>query len=127
MEVQQSESAAHVLLLPFPAQGHIAPMLSFAQLQCHAGIHVTLLSTEHNHCLLTQRRALSAHFPTLHFESIPDGLPLTNPHPPPPAHHSPLRRHRLVAQVRNQAMRDLLITLTEKGNEWYGATTSRRL
>ncbi|KAM1867172.1 hypothetical protein ACFX13_009931 [Malus domestica] len=103
MEVQQSESAAHVLLLPFPAQGHIASMLSFAQLLCHACIHVTLLSTEHNHCLLTQRRALSAHFPTLHFE-----------------------RHRLVAQVRNQAMRDLLITLTEKDNESYGATTSRR-
>ncbi|KAM2045551.1 hypothetical protein FF1_009793 [Malus domestica] len=103
MEVQQSESAAHVLLLPFPAQGHIASVLSFAQLLCHACIHVTLLSTEHNHCLLTERRALSAHFPTLHFE-----------------------RHRLVAQVRNQAMRDLLITLTEKDNESYGATTSRR-
>ncbi|KAL6133144.1 hypothetical protein ACLB2K_065381 [Fragaria x ananassa] len=69
----------HVLLLPFPAQGHIKPMLTLAQLLCHAGIHVTFVNTEHNHRHLTQREALSARFPTLHFRSIPDGLPSDHP------------------------------------------------
>ncbi|KAL6142204.1 hypothetical protein ACLB2K_060487 [Fragaria x ananassa] len=69
----------HVLLLPFPAQGHIKPMLTLAQLLCHAGIHVTFVNTEHNHRHLTQREALSARFPTLHFRSISDGLPSDHP------------------------------------------------
>ncbi|XP_062006838.1 7-deoxyloganetic acid glucosyltransferase-like [Rosa rugosa] len=73
------ELQPHVLLLPFPAQGHIKPMLALAQLLCHAGIHVTFLNTEHNHRQLTQRQALSARFPTLHFHSISDGLPSDNP------------------------------------------------
>ncbi|KAM1198322.1 hypothetical protein ACFX2J_009698 [Malus domestica] len=121
-EMEESESAAHVLLLPFPAQGHITPMLSFAQLLCHAGIHVTFLSTEHNHRLLTQRRALSARFPTLHFESIPDGLPPDHPRTIPPLDDivSSLR------SVTKPLLRDLLITLTKKDNESYGATTTPR-
>ncbi|KAM2625254.1 hypothetical protein TB1_032136 [Malus domestica] len=54
------------------AQGHVTPMLNLAQLLCHVGIHVTFLNTEHIHCRLTQRRALSTRFPTLRFESILD-------------------------------------------------------
>ncbi|XP_050382156.1 7-deoxyloganetic acid glucosyltransferase-like [Argentina anserina] len=69
----------HVLLFPFPVQGHIKPMLTLAQLLCHSGIHVTFVNTEHNHLLLTQREALSARFPTLHFHSISDGLPSDHP------------------------------------------------
>ena len=65
----------HILMLPFPLLGHIKPMLSIAQLLCHSGLHVTFLNTEHNHCLITQLQELSTHFPTLHFESISDGLP----------------------------------------------------
>ncbi|KAJ7961332.1 Glycosyltransferase [Quillaja saponaria] len=68
-----------VLLMPFPAQGHIKPMLCLAQLLCHAGIHVTFLNTEHIHLQFTNRHAISAHFPSLRFESIPDGLPENHP------------------------------------------------
>ncbi|KAK9910482.1 hypothetical protein M0R45_034441 [Rubus argutus] len=75
----EMERQPHVLLFPFPAQGHIKPMLTLAQLLCHAGIHVTFLNTELNHHLLTQRQALSARFPTLHFHSISDGLPSDHP------------------------------------------------
>ncbi|TQE05560.1 hypothetical protein C1H46_008807 [Malus baccata] len=66
------------------AQGHVTPMLNLAQLLCHVGIHVTFLNTEHIHCRLTQRRALSTRFPTLRLESIPDGLPPDHPRTVPP-------------------------------------------
>ncbi|XP_024186408.1 7-deoxyloganetic acid glucosyltransferase [Rosa chinensis] len=80
MEMQMElQPQPHVLLLPFPAQGHIKPMLALAQLLCHSGIHVTFLNTEHNHRQLTQRQALSGRFPTLHFHSISDGLPSDHP------------------------------------------------
>ncbi|XP_059428677.1 7-deoxyloganetic acid glucosyltransferase-like [Corylus avellana] len=65
----------HILLLPFPALGHIKPLLSLAELLCYAGLHVTFLNTDHNHRCLTHLQHLSAHFPTLHFDSISDGLP----------------------------------------------------
>jgi hypothetical protein len=66
----------HILLLPFPALGHIKPLFSLAALLCHAGLHVTFLNTDHNHRCLTHLQHLSAaHFPTLHFDSISDGLP----------------------------------------------------
>ncbi|CAN6724014.1 unnamed protein product [Malus baccata var. baccata] len=122
MEMERSESAAHVLLLPFPAQGHITPMLSFAQLLCHAGIHVTFLNTEHNHRLLTQRHALSARFPTLHFESLPDGLPPDCPRSIPPL----IDMVSSLRSVTKPLLGDLLITLTKKDEESYGSTTTRR-
>ncbi|XP_059428672.1 7-deoxyloganetic acid glucosyltransferase-like [Corylus avellana] len=73
------EQQPHILLLPFPAQGHIKPLLSLAELLCHAGLHVTFLNTDHNHHCLTHLQPLSAHFPTLHFDSISDGLPTDHP------------------------------------------------
>ncbi|XP_059462891.1 7-deoxyloganetic acid glucosyltransferase-like isoform X2 [Corylus avellana] len=69
----------HVLIWPFPAQGHIKPMVGLAVLLCHAGLHVTFLNTDHNHRRLTHLQALSTHFPTLHLESISDGLPADHP------------------------------------------------
>ncbi|KAK7845580.1 7-deoxyloganetic acid glucosyltransferase [Quercus suber] len=69
----------HILMLPFPLLVHIKPMLNIAQLLCHAGLQVTFLNTEHNHQRLTQLQELSTHFPTLHFESISDGLPKDHP------------------------------------------------
>ncbi|XP_062168196.1 7-deoxyloganetic acid glucosyltransferase-like isoform X2 [Alnus glutinosa] len=76
MDQQQQ---AHVLLFPFPALGHIKPLLSLAELLCHAGLHVTFLNTDHNHRCLTHLQRLSTHFSTLRFESIPDGLPIDHP------------------------------------------------
>jgi UDP:flavonoid glycosyltransferase YjiC (YdhE family) len=45
MDQQQQ---AHMLPFPFPALGHIKPLLSLAELLCHAGLHVTFLNTDHN-------------------------------------------------------------------------------
>lgn len=69
----------HILLLPFPAVGHIKPLLSLAELLCHAGLHVTFINTDHNQRWLSHLQPLSTHFPTLHFDSISDGLPADHP------------------------------------------------
>nr|CAB3474178.1 unnamed protein product [Digitaria exilis] len=63
---------AHVLVFPFPAQGHINAMLPFAAALLDVGVFVTFLHTDHN-----LRRASSvsvATSPRLRFVSIPDGL-----------------------------------------------------
>lgn len=70
----------HVLLFPFPANGHIKPFLCLAHLLCNAGLRVTFLNTHHHHRNITHNLTrLAAQFPSLHFESISDGLPLDQP------------------------------------------------
>ncbi|KAB1222704.1 UDP-glycosyltransferase 85A5 [Morella rubra] len=64
----------------FPTQGHIKPLLSIAGLLCEASLHITFVNSDHNHQCLTNLQVLSTNFPTLQFESIPDGLPIDHPH-----------------------------------------------
>ncbi|KAE8099294.1 hypothetical protein FH972_017286 [Carpinus fangiana] len=78
-ELKMDDQQPHVLIWPFPAQGHIKPMVGLTALLCDAGIHVTFLNTDHNHRRLTYLQSLSTHFPTLHLESISDGLPADHP------------------------------------------------
>ncbi|CAN1351777.1 7-deoxyloganetin glucosyltransferase [Linum perenne] len=73
----------HAVCIPYPAQGHVTPMLNLAKLLHHrAGFHVTFVNTEYNH-----RRLLNSHpsaavsdLPSFRFATIPDGLS-----PPPPS------------------------------------------
>jgi pathogen-inducible salicylic acid glucosyltransferase len=39
------ESRSHVLLLPYPGQGHIHPMLNFGRRLAFHGLHPTLATT----------------------------------------------------------------------------------
>ncbi|WOG82601.1 hypothetical protein DCAR_0101766 [Daucus carota subsp. sativus] len=66
----------HAVCIPFPAQGHINPMLKLATLLHHKGFHVTFVNTEFN-----QKRLLNSRgphsldgLPDFCFEAIPDGL-----------------------------------------------------
>ncbi|XP_058099480.1 7-deoxyloganetic acid glucosyl transferase-like [Magnolia sinica] len=70
----------HVLVFPFPIQGHINSMVKLANLLCIAGIHVTFLNTDHiHHLLLRSNSNLLARRPGLRFHSISDGLPPDHP------------------------------------------------
>ncbi|MQM16406.1 hypothetical protein Taro_049360 [Colocasia esculenta] len=81
---KQSSGAAppHVLVFPFPLQGHVTPMLKLAEVLSLSGIRVTFVSTERN-----QRRLLSsasvrarlARRPGLHLRCIPEDFPKNNP------------------------------------------------
>ncbi|KAL1546992.1 7-deoxyloganetin glucosyltransferase [Salvia divinorum] len=68
----------HAICIPFPAQGHINPMLKLAKLlHDEGGFHITFVNTEYNHHRLLKARGPGAldGLPTFRFETIPDGLP----------------------------------------------------
>nr|GMD88826.1 7-deoxyloganetin glucosyltransferase-like [Ipomoea batatas] len=71
----------HAVCIPFPAQGHINPMLQLAKLLHHKGFHITFVNNEFNHDRLLRSRGSKAMegLPSLRFEAIPDGLPPSNP------------------------------------------------
>ncbi|CDY46643.1 BnaA07g10530D [Brassica napus] len=69
----------HVVCIPYPAQGHINPMLKVAKLLHAKGFHVTFVNTIYNHKRLLRSRGPNAldGLPSFQFEAIPDGLPET--------------------------------------------------
>ncbi|XP_020090167.1 7-deoxyloganetin glucosyltransferase-like [Ananas comosus] len=68
----------HAVCIPYPAQGHITPMLKVAKL-LHSlhGFHITFVNTDYNHrrLLRTQGTAALDGLPEFRFATIPDGLP----------------------------------------------------
>jgi len=67
----------HVLVFPWPLQGHINSMLHFAAGLLGVGIHVSFVHTEHN--LRRVDLAKAAASPRLRIMSLPDGLPDDHP------------------------------------------------
>ncbi|MCL7029035.1 hypothetical protein MKW94_003114 [Papaver nudicaule] len=67
----------HVVCVPYPAQGHISPMMKLAKILHSRGIHVTFVNTEFNHQRLLSSRGPDSikGLPDFRFETIPDGLP----------------------------------------------------
>ncbi|GLJ48796.1 hypothetical protein SUGI_1028980 [Cryptomeria japonica] len=60
----------HALLLPFPAQGHITPMMQLANILVANHIVVTFVNTE-----FIEKRLKHKSTDYLRFQSFPDGLP----------------------------------------------------
>ncbi|KAJ4967703.1 hypothetical protein NE237_014404 [Protea cynaroides] len=67
----------HAVCIPYPAQGHVTPMMQLAKILHTRGFHITFVNTEYNH-----RRLLRSNGPDavkglrdFRFETIPDGLP----------------------------------------------------
>ncbi|CAI9766241.1 unnamed protein product [Fraxinus pennsylvanica] len=106
--------APHVVLLPFPAQGHIKPMLVLAQLLCHGGsFNITFVNTEHNHrrlLNLIDQPAFSRRFPTLQFMSIPDGLQPEHPRAGPSA----VDLFFSTSSVSKPEFRNLIVSLSQE-------------
>jgi hypothetical protein len=72
-------SPPHVLVFPFPVQGHINCLLHFATGLAAAGLRVTFLHTDYN-LLRLGREPPAPDSPRLCFMSVPDGLPGGHPH-----------------------------------------------
>ncbi|XP_047079559.1 7-deoxyloganetin glucosyltransferase-like [Lolium rigidum] len=68
------EEKPHAVCLPYPAQGHITPMLNVAKLLHARGFHVTFVNSEYNHARLVRTRgaAALAGVPGFRFATIPD-------------------------------------------------------
>jgi hypothetical protein len=67
----------HAVCLPYPAQGHVTPMMRLAKLLHSRGFHITFVNTEFNHMRLIRSKGPDyiKGLPDFEFETIPDGLP----------------------------------------------------
>ncbi|OVA07951.1 UDP-glucuronosyl/UDP-glucosyltransferase [Macleaya cordata] len=74
------EKKPHAVCIPYPAQGHISPMLKVAKLLHHKGFHITFVNTEYNHRRLIKSRGPDSvkGLPDFQFQTITDGLPPTD-------------------------------------------------
>ncbi|EYU18466.1 hypothetical protein ABFS82_02G058400 [Erythranthe guttata] len=70
----------HAVLIPYPAQGHIAPVLKLAKLLHARGFFVTFVNTEFNHSRLVRARGPESvsGLEDFQFKTIPDGLPFSD-------------------------------------------------
>ncbi|WCJ18728.1 UDP-Glycosyltransferase superfamily protein [Euphorbia peplus] len=77
MDSIPKKEKAHVVCIPYPAQGHVNPMLKLAKLLHHYNFHITFVNTEYNHRRLLKSRGSNAldGLPDFQFRTISDGLP----------------------------------------------------
>ena len=72
----------HVLVIPFPVQGHLNPLIRLSQMLSSRGIIVTFINTESNHSKMMKARSyhhdISVGDPNsnIRFAQVSDGLPL---------------------------------------------------
>ncbi|XP_050206131.1 linamarin synthase 1-like [Mercurialis annua] len=71
------QKKGHIVLVPFPAQGHINPFMQLAKLLHSTGFYVTFVNTEFNHARLLRSKGpdFFTDLSDFRFEAIPDGLP----------------------------------------------------
>uniref|UniRef100_A0A0D9VHH5 Glycosyltransferase N-terminal domain-containing protein n=1 Tax=Leersia perrieri TaxID=77586 RepID=A0A0D9VHH5_9ORYZ len=74
---RDGEKTPHAVCMPFPAQGHVTPMMKLAKILHCKGFHITFVNTEYNHRRLLRVRGAdaTAGLPGFRFATIPDGLP----------------------------------------------------
>ncbi|KAG8383542.1 hypothetical protein BUALT_Bualt04G0024500 [Buddleja alternifolia] len=67
----------HAVLVPYPSQGHVTPMMRLAKLLHSRGFYITFVNTEFNHGRLIRSKGPDSvkGLPDFKFETIPDGLP----------------------------------------------------
>ncbi|OEL17460.1 Cyanohydrin beta-glucosyltransferase [Dichanthelium oligosanthes] len=93
----------HVVLVPFPAHGHVAPHVQLARVLRARGAHVTIVHTELHHRRLLQARgggggeapAADDEGGQIAVEVIPDELSLEDPPRTLQAHHEAMERNCL--------------------------------
>ncbi|KAJ1696242.1 hypothetical protein LUZ63_004754 [Rhynchospora breviuscula] len=71
----------HAVLIPQPAQGHVTPMLQLGKVLHSRGFYITYVNSEYNHRRFLRSRGGPGSLKGLkdfRFESIPDGLPLSD-------------------------------------------------
>ncbi|KAJ8441489.1 hypothetical protein Cgig2_026290 [Carnegiea gigantea] len=70
----------HLVCIPYPAQGHINPMMQLAKILHSRNFHITFVHTEFNRNRLLRSAGPNAlgGLPSFRFEAIPDGLAPTD-------------------------------------------------
>ncbi|OAY39570.1 7-deoxyloganetin glucosyltransferase isoform X1 [Manihot esculenta] len=73
----KADHKPHAVCIPFPAQGHINPMLQIAKILHFKGFHITFVNTEFIHKRLKLNSIANSSingFSNFRFETIPDGI-----------------------------------------------------
>ena len=67
----------HVVFVPYPAQGHVNPLMQLAKLLHSRGFYITFVNIEFNHKRLVRSKGSDFinNLSDFQFETIPDGLP----------------------------------------------------
>eukprot|EP01018_Ginkgo_biloba_P020129 Gb_27984 [translate_table: standard] len=68
----------HAVMFPYPAQGHIKPLMQLAKILSERGFYITFVNTEFTHERMLKSGSLqsvNSHTDLFRFETIPDGLP----------------------------------------------------
>ncbi|RDX72045.1 UDP-glycosyltransferase 74G1, partial [Mucuna pruriens] len=68
MEKERKKYVGHCLVVPYPAQGHINPMVQFSKRLVQRGVKVTLVTVVSNWKTMSNKD-----FTSIHVESISDG------------------------------------------------------
>lgn len=80
METKEA-AEPHVLIFPFPAQGHVNSMLKLAELLSLSGLRITFLNIHRIHqklILHTDVESRFSRFPQFRLQTISDGLPASS-------------------------------------------------
>ncbi|XP_038889199.1 UDP-glycosyltransferase 83A1-like [Benincasa hispida] len=66
----------HILAIPYPAQGHVIPLLEFSPHLAKQGFEITFVNTEHNHKRVMGALAETDHIgdANIHLVSLTDGM-----------------------------------------------------
>ncbi|XP_038890155.1 UDP-glycosyltransferase 83A1-like [Benincasa hispida] len=69
-------SSGHILAIPYPAQGHVIPLLEVSLCLAKHGFEVTFVNTEYNHKRVVSALAETNHTGDghIHLVSLPDGM-----------------------------------------------------
>ncbi|KAL6135524.1 hypothetical protein ACLB2K_067751 [Fragaria x ananassa] len=69
-------SKPHIIAIPYPAQGHVIPLMELSQCLVNEGFKVTFVNTDFNHKRVMSSLADETHTrdDQIHMVSIPDGL-----------------------------------------------------
>ncbi|WJX70600.1 7-deoxyloganetin glucosyltransferase [Trifolium repens] len=75
-----AEKKPHAVLIPYPVQGHINPLIKLAKFLHLIGFYITFVNTEYNHKRLLKSKGPKAFDGLIDFsfETIPDGLTPTD-------------------------------------------------
>lgn len=71
---RMNTSSPHVVVLPFPVQGHVNPLMNFSQKLAKDGFKITFVNTEFNHKQVVKAVKEPAGVLALKLVSIPDGF-----------------------------------------------------
>lgn len=75
--MDQAAVSPHVLIFPFPLQGHVNSMLKLAELFCLGGLQVTFLISSQTHTRLfryTNVQSRFSSYPAFQFKTLPNSL-----------------------------------------------------